>query len=130
MEYWVIALIIAVVFLVIGIVFAVLWDKSYEHTTLFGWLSVLGFVLMVVAIVFTIIFAVQSANRKQDNMAANQGVVIVDSASKQSYYLVTVDGACTIGADEVDGRLVVVGSDPLIPISPSIVNYLCYGGPR
>lgn len=129
MDPWAIWLIIAGIGFVVLIIGLIGWFVAdYDIDWIFGLVAIIGLVVFIGAGITGAVLGSQQSQREANQAASEQGLTIVGSASKQSYYLVTVDGVCTISADQIDGKFVVVGSDPVIELTPGLVAVICAGG--
>jgi len=130
MEPWLFWLIVAIAGLVIAII-GVLWSMGDLENKIATFLMVFGFVALVGGGVAAGILGAGASEQTDQGIAAEQGLTIVGKTAsrEQWFYEVTSKGKCTINADKVDDTFVVIGSDPLIELTPDLVNYICYGGP-
>jgi hypothetical protein len=127
MDIAIVPLVIAGIFVVVFIVNIYKWfvTDSPKKSRVFGWVSLISLVLSFVAFMAALLLAQQTNDSNLRTVADQQGLTMVGTQSNDSYQLVKVDGSCTIGAEYKDGVLAVIGSNPMIQMTPALIRTIC-----
>ena len=130
MEPWQIWLIVAGGGLAV-VILGLIWASNDFGSGFATLLIVVGIITLVGGGITAGVLGAEASKQSDRDAAAEQGLTMLGTtaAKEQAFYEVTVNGKCTINADKVDGKFVVIGSDPVIELTPAMVNYICYGGP-
>lgn len=104
---------------------------SYDYGgNIFLVVAVVALFAMFATLIIGGVQASQQYNEYASETAQEQGLTVVDSHYyKKTFYAVTADGSCSIDAQLVDGKYYLIGSNPAIELTPTLLNSICAGGP-